>query len=307
MKYLKLFEKQSDYQSFIESDEFVTPNVSFITEENMIFCNPYEEEILSTRVITYTASEKLTETTITANSGLHTNVFNTTIVSHEFVDGVGTIVFEEDVTSIGKSAFRNCSKLTSITIPDSVISIRNYAFYNCKGLTSIEIPDSVTSIENNAFMYCANLTSIVIPDSVTSIGEKTFSECSKLTSINIGSGITSIGSTVFEHCYDLTSIEIPDSVTSIGFEAFRECSNLSSVTIGSGVTSIEADAFGGCSRLNSITCYATTAPTIKSYTFAGIKSNGVLYYPSGSDYSSWLATDSYYLGYFNWTGQEITD
>lgn len=39
MKYLRLFEKQTDYQSFIESDNFVTPNVSFVQDENMVFYN----------------------------------------------------------------------------------------------------------------------------------------------------------------------------------------------------------------------------------------------------------------------------
>ena len=59
------------------------------------------------------------------------------------------------VTSIGDSAFRYCSGLTSIEIPAGVTSIGKYAFYWCSGLTRIEIPAGVTSIGNSAFRYCS--------------------------------------------------------------------------------------------------------------------------------------------------------
>ena len=85
-----------------------------------------------------------------------------------------------DVTSIGNSAFGNCSGLTSVTIPNSVTSIGESAFYGCSGLTSITIPNSVTSIGNQAFYYCSGLTSFTIPNSVTSIGNSAFGYCSGL-------------------------------------------------------------------------------------------------------------------------------
>ena len=109
------------------------------------------------------------------------------------VVGIGTYTYTEldipttynglPVTSIDKFAFRDCTKLTSITIPNSVTSIGEDAFMSCSRLSSIIIPDSVTSIGNYAFYSCTRLTSIEIPNSVTSIGRTAFSGCSKLTNV----------------------------------------------------------------------------------------------------------------------------
>jgi len=56
------------------------------------------------------------------------------------------------VKEIGYDAFRNCTGLTSITIPNSITNIEGYAFYNCTGLTSITIPNSITVIGNASFL-----------------------------------------------------------------------------------------------------------------------------------------------------------
>ena len=110
------------------------------------------------------------------------------------------------VTSIGNHAFRECTSLTSVTIPNSVTSIGYKAFYDCSSLTSVTIGNSVTSIGDEAFALCFSLTSVTIPNSVTSIGDYTFEGCSSLTSITIPNSVTSIGRAAFERCSSLTSI-----------------------------------------------------------------------------------------------------
>ncbi|MEE0235599.1 MAG: leucine-rich repeat protein [Bacteroidales bacterium] len=167
--------------------------------------------------------------------------------------GLSQYTIPNSVTTIGNSAFSDCSGLTSITIPNSVTTIGYSAFSGCSGLTSITIPNSVTTIGGAAFIGCSGLTSITIPDSVTSIEEKAFADCSGLTSITIPNSVTTIEYGVFAFCSGLTGITIPNSVTSIEEKAFADCSSLTSITIPDSVTHIREEAFYGCSGLTSIT------------------------------------------------------
>ena len=89
--------------------------------------------------------------------------------------------FPKGVTTIGNDVFRDCKKLTSITIPEGVTKIGGSVFENCSALISIIIPNSVTTIGDLAFLNCSKLTSIIIPNSVTTIGYKAFLNCTKLT------------------------------------------------------------------------------------------------------------------------------
>ena len=140
-----------------------------------------------------------------------------------------------NVTSIGENAFRNCSGLTSVSIPNSVTSIGNSAFYNCSGLTSMTIGDSVTSIGEDAFKNCSGLTSVTIPNSVTSIGDEAFEYCSSLTSVTIGNSVTSIGIWAFSSCSGLKSIEsLAEVPPTLGGSAFDRVSTSIPVYVPSG-------------------------------------------------------------------------
>ena len=198
------------------------------------------------------------------------SAFGAVIVSNTYANGVGVIVFDRNITTIGDWAFSGCS-LTSITIPDSVTEIGDSAFFGCNSLTSITIPDSVTTIGDYAFQYCSSLTSVTIPDSVTTIGRYAFLKCSSLTTITIGDSVTEIESYAFEGCSSLTRITIPDSVTEIGRSAFFSCSSLTSVTIGDSVTTIGESAFSNCSNLTSITI-PDSVTSIASYAFTNCSS-----------------------------------
>ena len=116
----------------------------------------------------------------------------------------------EGYTSIGESAFMNCSRLTSIEFPNSITSIGYGVFAYCRSLTSVMIPNSVTSIGGRAFYSCRGLTSIELPNSVTRIGGDAFAYCTGLTFVTIGNSITSIGDHAFYNCSSLRYITIGD-------------------------------------------------------------------------------------------------
>ena len=168
---------------------------------------------------------------------------------------IGEVSIPKDVTSIGESAFNNCTSLKSVTIPNSVTSIGYGVFQGCTSLTSVTIPNSVTSIGDSAFYNTAyyndksnwNNGVLYISDCLIDTNYNFYST----TNYTIKGGTRIIASSAFEYCRSLTSVTIPDSVTSIGRYAFYCCTSLTNVTIPNSVTSIGFGAFY-CTNLANV-------------------------------------------------------
>ena len=129
-----------------------------------------------------------------------------------------------------KSISGYSSLLTTVLLPNTLTSIEKSAFKECASLIEIHFPASLTSIGEYAFSGCSSLTEIHLPANLTSIGRSTFSGCSSLTEINLPNNLTSIGVSAFYGCSSLTEIIFSDNLTSIGEFAFEHCSNLTKVT-----------------------------------------------------------------------------
>ena len=87
------------------------------------------------------------------------------------------------VEEIAYGAFKYCTSLTSVTLPNSVYSIEYAAFLGCRSLESIHIPDNVQYIDGWAFAGCESLKSIYIPKQVKIIGARCFHRCDSLTDV----------------------------------------------------------------------------------------------------------------------------
>ncbi len=103
--------------------------------------------------------------------------------SNTLISGCKNTIIPNTVTSIGSTAFKGHSNLTSMTIPNSVTSIGEQAFSGCTSLSSITIPNTVTTIGEYEFTECSNLAKVTIEGGSFSIGRYAFLFCNKLTDI----------------------------------------------------------------------------------------------------------------------------
>lgn len=219
----------------------------------------------------------------------------TSVVIDDGVTSIGDSAFEDcsalksvsgmkGVTSLGEWAFRKCTSLESFAIPSGVKSIPDSLFSDCSKLNSVTIHNQVVSIGSSAFFGCSTLKTLSIPDSVQTIGYYAFGGCDELETINIPDGVAKIPSHAFSSCYALKKLDIPQSVTEIGSAAFDHCTSLGKDSNGTiaipDVTAIGSEAFRGCSALTSL-ALPQTVTSIGDTAFQGCSNLETINIPSG--------------------------
>lgn len=192
----------------------------------------------------------------------------------------------------GRNAFRDLSKLITVSLPNSVKTIESGALYNCTKLKSIVLPEKLEFIEhgdwdNGAFENCSSLTDVKFK-ACNKIGSRAFSSCNALNHITLPSDLKTIGQYAFARCNNLHSVDFPPLLESIGSYAFQSCaldsislpgltrideyafsgcSNLKEVKVPSTLESVGDKAFEGCSKLNDVFTYTILPVKINQNTF----------------------------------------
>ena len=208
-------------------------------------------------------------TKILIDEGITDIADNTFYSDYVFADGgfwkpyISSVLLPSTLKTIGKGAFSECDRLTSLTVPASVEKIGFAAFYRCSALKSVTIEsgsrltqigneaydeDESWSYEYGAFEECTALEKVVLPDSLKVLGQDTFKNCSQLGSVTFGNRLTTVAEGAFEGCTALTSLSIPGSVRYLG--SFSGCTSLTSVVMSNGVTHV--GDFKDCTSLTSI-------------------------------------------------------
>ena len=243
------------YAMEAKSGEFTVDGIRYY------YTNEDDDEVS----VTYSSSGKYSgniviPSTVTYNGKQYTV---TKIGTGAFRDctGLTAVTLPNAMTSIGRNAFRDCTGLTTVTISNSVTSIGSYAFYGCTGLTEVTIPNAMTDIGGWAFTYCTGLQTVIwnahnvqdIPLNKSGTPMPPFLYCKNLTDFVFGDEVEHIPAYL---CYNLTSLKnlvIGNSVTTIGSYAFSSCTGLTAVTLPNAMTDIGGWAFAYCTGLTEVT------------------------------------------------------
>ena len=154
----------------------------------------------------------------------------------------------QDITTnciIGEGAFQNHNDFASIEISNSVVQIGKGAFRNCTNLTSITLPFVGQGKDSEeTFWYIFDMVDEndqpILPD--------------QLTTVNITGDIETIPNNAFKGMDKLINISLPTSLKKIGSEAFYNTSVVN-LTIPDGVVELGESAFKGMSSLKTVSWY----------------------------------------------------
>lgn len=196
----------------------------------------------------------------------------TSVVFGEDVTEIGSTAFSEclgikgvldlsqcdKLTSIGYSAFSDCSRLLGVRLPKNLTKIDSSAFSSCIGLSGIldmSACNKLVSLGSSAFYGCSNISSIRFPKNIKTIGPSCFTNCYNIAGTVDMSGCTElqkIENSIFSSDKKIQTVKLPPNITEIADSAFLKCSGLTEIKFPESLTKIGNKAFGECTALAAV-------------------------------------------------------
>lgn len=103
------------------------------------------------------------------------------------------------IRKVPRNAFKNCSSVADLYIPDTVAEIGEYAFAGCSNLRTIHLPAGIRKISKGMFMECKSLTKCFLADGIEVIEDDAFKGCSTMKKPWIPKNIKTISKTAFDN------------------------------------------------------------------------------------------------------------
>ena len=184
---------------------------------------------------------------------------------------------------LGGSAFKSCTSLKSITLPEGLTAISGNAFKYCRNLRNVYLPDTMSVIDNLAFTGLSGITFSVAKDSYAKrwVESHGFAYTERepavvasgvcgenLTWSLTGDGVLTLDGTGPMATYYgeanipwhanralITTVNVGAGVTKLTTNAFCGCTNLETVNFAenSQLQMLGGSAFKSCTSLKSIT------------------------------------------------------
>ena len=167
----------------------------------------------------------------------------TNIPWYTYRDTISKLTVKKNVTKIGKNSFRDCLRMTAVTLPSTLTAIGESAFCG-SGIRSVKLPNGVKTVEANTFYGCLFLQSVDLSSKLTEIGTDAFSGCERLYSVVLPCSLKTVKQRAFFDC-GLEDITVPAAVTEIGRYAFGYYASWSDEGIPERLDRFDINGFSG--------------------------------------------------------------
>ena len=176
-------------------------------------------------------------------------------------DARGEIMIPDNINGvtvniIAEEAFKDCTGITAVTIPESVLKVNEYAFSGCTSLKTVKNRADLQWVADYAFSNCKSLEGFLNPVFVQ--GANVLRGCTSLKSLEIADlSDTSLSynnyiyGLRFVDCPNLESVIIPESCILVNGLRLENCPALKEVIIPQ-YTQLSSITILGCDNLTRI-------------------------------------------------------